>query len=67
MSEDLVVDVAHAALLEVGRSDLAELVCGYVDADGSLYLEPLDEVVGADLALMERAWSLALSAAGLPS
>lgn len=55
-----VADVAYAALLEAGRPDLAELVAFHVDDDGTLYLEPLDDVAGADLELMLKAEGLAL-------
>lgn len=57
-----VADVAAAALREVGRPDLAELVQFFIDDDGSFYLEPMDEVFGTDLALMKRAERLALEA-----
>lgn len=58
------VDVAWAALCEVGRHDLAMLVCFHLHPDGGMYLEPLDEVTGADLELMVRAEQLALDATG---
>jgi len=54
-----VVDITHAALLEAGRPDLADLVQFFENDDGSLYLEPMDEVSPADLKLMLRAEALA--------
>jgi hypothetical protein len=59
---DVAATVAHAALLEAGRPDLADLVRFFRNGDGSLYLEPLDEVAGDDLELMLRAERLALLA-----
>jgi hypothetical protein len=49
------VNVAHAALLDIGRRDLADVLAVYEDDDGSLYVEPLD-----DLAVMDRALALAV-------
>ena len=59
-------NIAYAALREVGRDDLADLVCFFIDVDGSVYLEPLDEVTCADLALIERAERLALEVVHSP-
>ena len=63
MEHDLApVDICHAALMDVGRPDLAELVQFSVNDDGSEYLEPLDEVDDEDdWALMLRAEAIALS------
>lgn len=58
----LVADVSYGALLEVGRADLALLVQWFIDDDGSFYIEPMEELTSDDLALMERAERLALSA-----
>ena len=55
-------DIASAALLEAGRPDLAQLVQFFLDDACSFYLEPMDEVFGADLDLMQRAERLALEA-----
>ena len=56
--------IAWAALREIGRDDLAELVQFFINEDGSLYLEPMDEVCDADLELMKRAERLALEVFG---
>lgn len=53
-----VANVTHAALLEIGRADLAALVQFFPNGDGSWYLEPLDEVSDADYALMCKASTL---------
>jgi hypothetical protein len=57
-----VADVCHAALIEAGRPELAELVQFFYDDDGRPYLEPIDDVSDADWAVMKRAEELALSA-----
>ncbi len=41
-------DVAHAALLEAGRPDLAELVHVFENEDGSPYLEYWDDDLPSD-------------------
>jgi len=56
-----IANITHAALLEVGRPDLAFLVSWSQDDDGSWYLEPLDDVADADLKLMLRAEQVALA------
>jgi hypothetical protein len=53
--------VAHAALHEVGRHDLAEISPAFEDVDGSYYLEPLDELNDPDLELVARAEALGRS------
>ena len=53
-------DITYGLLLEAGRPDLAELVSFHTNDDGTFYLEPLDEVTGVDLELMEKAEALAL-------
>jgi hypothetical protein len=58
----LAAEVSYGALVEVGRLDLANLVQWFENDDGSLYLEPMDELSPDDLALMLRAEALALSA-----
>lgn len=55
----LLVDITYAALLEAGRPDLANLVQFFEDDDGSLYLEPMDEVSDLDLIVMSKAVFLA--------
>ena len=57
-----VADVAHAALVEVGRPDLAEGFGVWLDEDGTPYLEPFDQLNAADFQLMIRAETLALDA-----
>lgn len=60
---EVAAEVAYGALLEVGRRDLADLVMFHLDDDGTPYLEPMDDVAGADLELMVRAEALALRSA----
>lgn len=55
----MLVDVTYAALQEVGRPDLANLVQFFEDDDGSPYLEPMDEVSAMDMEIMDRAVFLA--------
>ena len=59
------VDVAHAALLDVGRPDLGELIMwfddehgGYIEANGRVLTE-------AEWALVDRAETLARQVVGL--
>lgn len=59
---DVAAQVAYAALCEVGRRDLADLVLFFTDDDGSLYIEPMEDLNEADLALMSRAERLACEA-----
>lgn len=63
-----VAEIARAALLEVGRKDLADLLCYHQEPDenghcgspdGPWYLEPLDEVSDDDYALMLKAHEMA--------
>jgi hypothetical protein len=55
-------EIAHAALCDAGRPDLAEIAAWFTNPDGSLYIEPLDELEPEDLALIERAEQIALAA-----
>lgn len=59
---ELAAQVSYGALLEAGRPDLALIAAWFTDDDGSIYIEPLDELEGDDLALVERAERLALEA-----
>jgi hypothetical protein len=59
------IDVAHAALLEAGRGDLAECVIGFEDEDG-FYLELFDDLTTkADLVVVDRAEAMARRSVGL--
>ena len=67
------IDVAHAALMEAGRPDLAESIIGFDDDDGfGFYLEvnldildrtPTDD----DLTLIVKAENLARMSVGMPT
>lgn len=60
------VDVAHAALMEAGRPDLAELIVWFDDEHGG-YIEVTDEIVSEDdYVLIDRAETLGRQFAGLP-
>ena len=60
------VDVAHAALLDVGRPDLAALIVWFDDEHGG-YIEVTDEIVSEDdYVLIDRAETLARQFVGLP-
>lgn len=67
MSDMRPIDVAHAALLEAGRRDLADWIHGWEDEDG-FYLEFDDDEIldEADWVLIERAENLARQSLGLP-
>lgn len=59
------VDVAHAALLEACRPDLAELIVWFEDDLGG-YIEVTDEIVSeADYVMIDRAETLARQSVGL--
>lgn len=59
------VDVAHAALMEAGRPDLAELIVWFDDEHGG-YIEVTDEIVSeADYVLIDRAETLGREFVGL--
>lgn len=59
------VDVVHAALVEVGRPDLAGLVQWFEDEHGG-YVEVCDEIVSeADYVLIDRAETLGRRFIGL--
>ncbi len=59
------VDVAHAALLEGGRPDLAELITWFDDEHGG-YIEVTDEIMSeADYEVIDRAETLARQVIGL--
>lgn len=57
------IDIACGALLEVGRADLALNIAWY-DEEPHGYIQPFDDLSLADMALIERAESLALEAIG---
>lgn len=60
------IDVAHAALLEAGRSDLAETIEGFEDEDG-FYLESDEWILTEDdWAVINKAEALARASAGDP-
>mgnify|MGYP001769726114 CR=1 FL=1 len=59
------VDVAHAALMEAGRPDLAELIVWFDDEHGG-YIEVTDEIVSEpDYVLIDRAETLGREFVGL--
>lgn len=59
------VDVAHAALLEAGQPDLAELIVWFDDDEGG-YIEVTDEIVSEDdYVLIDRAETLGRRFIGL--
>ena len=59
-------DVAHAALLEAGRPDLADEIITYVD-EGGPYLEFDEDILDEDdWALINKAETLGRAAVGLP-
>lgn len=59
------VDVAHAALMEAGRPDLAELIVWFDDEHGG-YIEVTDEIMSeADYVLIDRAETLGREFVGL--
>lgn len=61
------IDVAHAALMEAGRPDLAEIIIGFDDDDGTFYLEVNDDILDeADWALVNKAENLGRQFAGQP-
>lgn len=58
------IDVAHAALLEAGRPDLADGIIWYCDdsEEGGGYIEFNDEILSeSDWAIIDRAEALARS------
>ena len=60
------VEVAFAALMEVGRRDLALLI-QWFDDDGDGYIEVNDDILSeADWALVDKAETLARASIGLP-
>lgn len=60
------IDVAHAALQEAGRSDLAEGILGWEDEDG-FYLEYEDDILNPDdWVVVDRAETMARAFVGLP-
>ena len=60
------IDIAHAALLEAGRPDLADVIIGF-DDDGGFYVEVLDwELAAEDLVVIDKAECLARQSVGLP-
>jgi hypothetical protein len=59
---DAFTNMVYAALMEGGRPDLAVNVLVFVEDDGTPYVEPMDELTGIDLAIVEKAESLALEA-----
>lgn len=60
-------DVAHAALLEAGRPDLAGAVVWQWNPDGTGYLELTDHVRTADRWLVDMAEELARAVDGGPA
>ncbi len=63
------VDIAHAALMEAGRPDLAAEIIWYLESDtpGDGYIEfNFDILSDDDWALIDKAESLARQAYGLP-
>lgn len=58
-------DVAHAALMEAGRPDLANLLMYFQEDDGTWYLEPMDDANLVDMELMIRADLIAIASVGL--
>jgi hypothetical protein len=58
-------DVAHAALMEAGRPDLAELIAWF-PGDGG-YLEANDDILDeADWSIISKAETLARASIGMP-
>ena len=45
-------NLVHAALMEGGRPDLAVEFLVFIEDDGTPYVEPMDELTGADLAIV---------------
>jgi hypothetical protein len=60
------IDIAHAALLEAGRPDLADCIIGFEDEQG-FYLEVMDELGADELDIVNRAETLARGFVGLPA
>lgn len=62
------IDVAYAALVEIGRHDLALEISGHDDGDGfGFYLEAPDVILGSDdWELIVRAETLARASIGQP-
>lgn len=59
------VDIAHAALMEAGRPDLAALISWFEDEHGG-YIEVTDEIVSeTDYEVIDRAETLARQVIGL--
>lgn len=59
------VDIAYAALVEVGRRDLANLILWFDDDGG--YIEVNDEILSdAEWALIDKAEVIARASIGLP-
>lgn len=61
MSGETVVTVARAALLDIGRDDLADAIVWFEEDGG--YIEVLDDVTFADMRLIVRAEELGRQAA----
>jgi len=62
-----VANVAHAALLEAGRPDLADEIATYANAITGPYLEFDEDILDeADWALINKAETLGRAAVGLP-
>lgn len=61
------IEVAYAALMEVGRRDLANNISGHDENDGhGFYIEVFDdEINDADWAIIDKAETLAREAIGL--
>lgn len=59
------IDIAHAALLEAGRRDLADSIKGFEDEDG-FYVESDEWVLSDDeWALIDKAETLARMSVGM--
>jgi len=68
MSQHHPIDVVDAALMDIGRPDLANIVTWFDEDDGlSGYVEVNDDILNeADWAIVDRAEALACQAFGLP-
>jgi hypothetical protein len=64
---DQFTEIVYAALMEAGHPELAHGFLVFLNADGTPYVEPLDELDPADLAIVEKAEQLALEAIARPS
>lgn len=61
------IDIAHAALLEAGRPDLADGIHGWDDESDGFYLEFDDDILDeSDWAWIDKAETIARQSVGLP-